>query len=111
MYEVVLCMFFIVAIGLIALVLIQKGSGLDIGISLNSGASGTLLGSIGSDRLLTRVITILATLFFIISIILGNLNNRRSSHKKHDLVMPIQSQKNTHLSKPTPILSNNDMPQ
>ncbi len=56
---------------LIGFVLIQQGKGADMGASFGSGGSNTVFGSTGSGNFLTRTTAILATLFFVISLILG----------------------------------------
>lgn len=106
MYEVLLVVFLIVAICLIGLVILQQGKGADIGASFGSG---TLFGSIGSGNFMTRVTAILAILFFIISLTLGNMNsnqysNQRSNRK--DLIVPAPSQQKTQLA-----TSANDIPK
>lgn len=55
------------AIGVVALVLLQRGKGADAGASFGSGASATVFGSQGSSTFLSRVTAILATAFFITS--------------------------------------------
>jgi preprotein translocase subunit SecG len=71
-YEVLIVVYLIVALMLIGFVLIQQGKGADMGASFGSGGSNTVFGSTGSGNFLTRTTAILATLFFIISLILGN---------------------------------------
>ena len=44
MYEALLVVFLIVAIGLVGLVMLQQGKGADMGASFGAGASGTLFG-------------------------------------------------------------------
>lgn len=44
MYEALLVVFLIVAIGLVGLIMLQQGKGADMGASFGAGASGTLLG-------------------------------------------------------------------
>ena len=79
MYEALLVIFLIVAIALVALIMLQQGKGADMGASFGAGASGTLFGSSGSANFMTRTTAILATLFFIISLVLGNINSNKSS--------------------------------
>lgn len=79
MYEALLVIFLLISIGLIALVMLQQGKGADMGASFGSGASGTLFGSTGSGNFMTRMTAILATLFFVISLILGNLGGNKAS--------------------------------
>ncbi|URL79283.1 preprotein translocase subunit SecG [Klebsiella pneumoniae] len=75
MYEALLVVFLIVAIGLVGLVMLQQGKGADMGASFGAGASGTLFGS----SVMTRMTGILAALFFIISLALGNINSNKTS--------------------------------
>ena len=70
-YEILVFVYVIVAIMLIGFVLIQQGKGADMGASFGSGGSNTVFGSTGSGNFLTRTTAILATLFFVISLILG----------------------------------------
>lgn len=71
-YEVLIVVYLIVALMLIGFVLIQQGKGADMGASFGGGGSNTVFGSTGSGNFLTRTTAILATLFFVISLILGN---------------------------------------
>ena len=60
MYEALLVVFLIVAIGLVGLVMLQQGKGADMGASFGAGASGTLFGSSGSGNFMTRMTGILS---------------------------------------------------
>lgn len=71
--EVLIVAYLIVALGLIGLVLIQQGKGADMGASFGGGGSNTVFGSSGSGNFLTRTTAILATFFFVICLLLGNL--------------------------------------
>ena len=71
-YEILIFVYVIVAVMLIGFVLIQQGKGADMGASFGSGGSNTVFGSTGSGNFLTRTTAILATLFFVISLILGS---------------------------------------
>ncbi len=44
MYEALLVVFLIVAIGLVGLIMLQQGKGADMGASFGAGASATLFG-------------------------------------------------------------------
>jgi preprotein translocase subunit SecG len=59
------------AVGLVGLILIQHGKGADMGAAFGSGASGTVFGSKGSGSFLTRTTAILATLFFVTSMVMA----------------------------------------
>lgn len=73
MYEILLVVYLIVALSLIGMVLIQQGKGADMGSSFGAGASATVFGSSGAGNFMTKTTTILATVFFVLSIVLGNL--------------------------------------
>jgi len=73
MFEILIVVYVIVALALIGLILIQQGKGADMGASFGAGASATLFGSSGAGNFLTKTTTILATLFFVISIFLGSI--------------------------------------
>ena len=73
MYEILLIVYLLIALFLIFLILIQQGKGADMGASFGAGSSNTLFGASGSGNFLTKTTTALATGFFILSIILGNL--------------------------------------
>ena len=69
--------YLLAALGVIGLVLIQQGKGADMGASFGAGASNTVFGASGSGNFLTRTTAVLATVFFVISLLLG----RMSTHK------------------------------
>lgn len=62
-----------IAIGLIAIILVQHGKGADAGAAFGSGASSTMFGSQGSGNFLTKTTTILAVVFLANSLTLGYL--------------------------------------
>ncbi|MEM7279068.1 MAG: preprotein translocase subunit SecG [Pseudomonadota bacterium] len=66
-----------IAIGLIALVLLQKGKGADAGAAFGAGASGTVFGARGSTNFLSRTTAILACLFFANCLALAYLSAKR----------------------------------
>lgn len=59
------------AIGLVGLILIQHGKGADAGAAFGSGASATVFGAQGSASFLTRATAVLATLFFVTSMVMA----------------------------------------
>ena len=63
----------LVAIGLIAIVLVQRGPGATMGAAFGAGASGTVFGSRGAGNFLTRTTGWLALGFFGISLTLAVL--------------------------------------
>lgn len=110
MYEALLVFFLIVAISLVGLVLLQKGKGADMGASFGAGASATLFGSSGSGNFLTRMTAVCATLFFIISLVLGNLNSNKAGQGSiWDNLAPA---KKAEQSQPTkPVTPASDIPE
>ncbi|MCL1061108.1 preprotein translocase subunit SecG [Shewanella benthica] len=87
MYEVLIVVYLLVAIGLVGLILIQQGKGADMGASFGAGASATLFGSSGAGNFLTRSTAVLAIGFFALSLIIGNLsaNHTKSEDAWNDL--------------------------
>ena len=63
-----------IAILIVALILVQKGKGADMGSAFGAGASGTIFGAQGSANFLSRTTAILATIFFLTSLTLAYLN-------------------------------------
>ena len=66
------------ALALIGLVLLQQGKGADVGAAFGSGASGTVFGSSGGANFLTRLTTLFAVLFFVLSFSLAYLAKERT---------------------------------
>ncbi|QLB12697.1 protein translocase subunit secG [Bisgaardia hudsonensis] len=81
MYQALLIIYLIVSIVLIGFILIQQGKGANAGASFGGGASGTVFGSVGAGNFLTRTTALLATTFFIISLVIGNINAHRNNVK------------------------------
>lgn len=82
MYEVLLVVYLVVAIILIGFILVQQGKGASMGASFGNGASGTIFGSRGAGNFLSHTTAVLATAFFLISIILGSLNVHQGQSNK-----------------------------
>lgn len=111
MYEALLVIFLLVSIGLVVLIMLQQGKGADMGASFGAGASSTLFGSNGSGNFMTRTTAVLATLFFVISLILGNMssNHSQKSSEWESLSQPepaTNTQQNT-----APAASSSDIPK
>ena len=79
MENIVLVFHFLVAVGLIGLILLQQGKGAEVGASFGSGASQTVFGSSGSWNFFSRMTAILATIFFVTSISLALLAKNRTA--------------------------------
>ncbi|WP_047049804.1 preprotein translocase subunit SecG [Vibrio mexicanus] len=89
MFTVLLVIYLLAALGVIGLVLIQQGKGADMGASFGAGGSNTVFGASGSGNFLTRMTAIFATVFFIISLVLGNMTTNKSESQWVD---PTQGQ-------------------
>jgi preprotein translocase subunit SecG len=77
MQEIFHVIHLLVALALIGFILIQHGKGADAGAAFGSGASGTVFGSQGSTSFLSRTTAILATAFFITSMILAYYSTQK----------------------------------
>ncbi len=66
----------LVSVSLIALVLLQQGTGADAGAAFGSGTSGTIFGSRGSASFLSRATAVLAAAFFFNSIALAYISGQ-----------------------------------
>lgn len=93
-YEVLIVVYLLVALMLIGMILIQQGKGADMGASFGGGGSNTVFGSTGSGNFMTRATAILATLFFVISLILGNqtANKEQAVDEWQNLEVPVTEQ-------------------
>ncbi|HTT04189.1 MAG TPA: preprotein translocase subunit SecG [Steroidobacteraceae bacterium] len=67
------------AVGIIALVLLQRGKGADAGAGFGAGASGTVFGARGATTALSRATAILAAVFMLTSLTLGYLSSHGSA--------------------------------
>ncbi|MGH8732183.1 MAG: preprotein translocase subunit SecG [Burkholderiales bacterium] len=67
----------LVALSIIGLVLLQHGKGADMGSGFGGGASGSLFGATGSANFLSRTTAVLATIFFILSLVLAYVATKK----------------------------------
>lgn len=120
MYEILLVVYLLIALGLIGLVLIQQGKGADMGASFGAGASNTVFGSGGSGNFLTKATTALAAGFFIVSLALGNLssNSTQKGSEWDDLSVPVMEQESATTGDvpgvtngEVPTVNNSDIPE
>jgi preprotein translocase subunit SecG len=61
----------IAAVAMIGLILVQHGKGADMGAAFGSGGSGSLFGATGSANFLSRTTAVLATIFFVCTLLLA----------------------------------------
>lgn len=87
MHEVILVLYLLISIALIAIIMIQQGKGAEMGASFGAGASNTVFGASGSGNFLTRLTTILAVTFFLLSLLLGNYATKQNNELKGDLIL------------------------
>ncbi len=76
MYTVLIVFHVVLAAGLIAIVLVQRGPGATMGAAFGAGASGTVFGSRGAAGFLTRATAWLGVGFFAISLSMAVLAAR-----------------------------------
>lgn len=72
----------LVALGIIGLVLLQRGRGAEAGAGFGGGASSTVFGARGSSTFLSRITSILAAIFFLTSLSLAYFaeNAQKADH-------------------------------
>ena len=78
MQKIILIVHTVIALGIIALVLLQRGKGADAGAAFGAGASGTVFGARGSGSFFSRATAVLAAAFFASSLTLAYLSSQRS---------------------------------
>ncbi|WP_435212348.1 preprotein translocase subunit SecG [Luminiphilus sp. nBUS_16] len=79
MEQIILVVHLLVALGIIGLIMMQQGKGSDIGASFGAGGSQTLLGSVGSANVLTKLTAWLVAAFFASSFGLAMLADSRTA--------------------------------
>lgn len=83
---VLLAIHVLLSLGIIGLVLLQRGKGADAGAGFGSGASGTVFGARGSATFFSKMTAILATCFFITSLWLAYLASHRGTETKETVL-------------------------
>jgi preprotein translocase subunit SecG len=68
---------FFSALGIIALVLVQRGKGADAGAGFGAGASGTVFGARGARTALSRATAVLAAVFMVSCLLLTYTGTRQ----------------------------------
>ena len=113
MYEALLVIFLLVAIGLIAMIMLQQGKGADMGASFGAGASATMFGSSGSGNFMTRTTAIQAAVFFILSMVLGNMSSQQGKQggKWSDLGQQTEVEQTTTPAPAAPATPSSDIPR
>jgi preprotein translocase subunit SecG len=76
----------ILCVGIVGLVLLQRGKGADAGAGFGAGASGTVFGARGSATFFSKLTAVLATLFFMTSLSLAWFATRPQARQPDSLV-------------------------
>lgn len=115
LYNILLIVQLIASLGIIGLVLMQHGKGADAGAAFGGGgsptggggASGSVFGSKGSGNFMSRTTAILATIFFINSLVLAWLvahpEGAQSSVVQSAVVSPSQEAQSDVPSAPSDV--------
>ncbi|MSR00928.1 MAG: preprotein translocase subunit SecG [Gammaproteobacteria bacterium] len=78
-----------VSLGIIALVLLQRGRGADAGAGFGSGASGSVFGARGASTGLSRSTAVFAAIFMINSLALAWIGTRPAANTATGLIEPV----------------------
>ena len=76
---VLLAVQMISAVAMVGLILVQHGKGADMGAAFGSGGSGSLFGASGSANFLSRTTAVLATVFFVTTLMLAYFGTPRAA--------------------------------
>lgn len=83
MYQFFLVVFLIVAIMLIVLIMLQQNKNNNSGGMFDNPSLGDILNSGFFNDGVTRLIVVLAILFFLFSLLLGNMNSKYNQQSVH----------------------------
>jgi preprotein translocase subunit SecG len=89
LFQIILMVHVLSALGVIGLVLVQHGKGADMGAAFGSGASGSLFGSTGSANFLSRTTAVLAAVFFLTSLSLAYLASARPGNASGSVMQDV----------------------
>ncbi|HIM58581.1 MAG TPA: preprotein translocase subunit SecG [Gammaproteobacteria bacterium] len=78
-FQVVLIIHVMLALGLVALILMQHGKGADAGAAFGAGSSGSVFGARGANSFLYKLTASVATGFFLTSLTLAYLAANETS--------------------------------
>ncbi len=84
MTNMLLALHFMVCFVLIAVVLLQRGKGSDLGAALGGGGANTVFGSRGAGNFLTKLTTGSAIIFMLTSLSLAYLGTQRADVQLFD---------------------------
>jgi preprotein translocase subunit SecG len=92
----------VLALGIITLVLLQKGAGANAGAVLGGGGAGSVFGASGSSNFLSKTTAILATAFFINSLVLAYMASHREGPAT--VIDEIEQAQQFDVTAPEPVL-------
>jgi preprotein translocase subunit SecG len=78
LHTLLIIVHFFCAVGVISLVLLQRGKGADAGAGFGAGASGTVFGARGATTALSRATAVLAGIFMVTSLLLTYVGTHKS---------------------------------
>ena len=78
-FQIILIVHILLALGLVALILMQHGKGADAGAAFGAGASGSVFGARGANSFLYKLTAALAVGFFVTSLTLAYLATNEST--------------------------------
>jgi preprotein translocase subunit SecG len=81
METMILVVHVLASISLVFFIILQQGKGSQVGVSFNSGASQTVFGSQSSTGFLTKLITLLACIFFATNLSLAFIAKKNSKEQ------------------------------
>jgi len=104
--QILLVIHVFLSVGIIGLVLLQRGKGADAGAAFGSGASGTVFGARGSSTFFSKTTALLATCFFITSLSLAYIASHRTVGAPKSLLdqVPVSSATATAPATPAPVM-------
>ncbi len=74
----------LIALGMVAMILVQRGAGASAGASFGAGASATVFGSQGAGSFMTRATAVLATGFFVVTLGMAIIAGRSTAPVDQD---------------------------
>ena len=92
----------VLALGLISLVLLQKGAGANAGAVLGGGGAGSVFGASGSSNFLSKATAILATAFFVNSLVLAYMASNRVA--PDTVIDEIEQAQQIEVAVPAPVM-------
>ena len=97
----------VLALGIISLVLLQKGAGANAGAVLGGGGgAGSVFGASGSSNFLSKTTAILATAFFINSLVLAYMASHREAPAT--VIDEIEQVQQVEFTAPEPVMQEFD---